>query len=399
MKKTLLVLLFALTLCVFSYGAGPIIVAKNVRDNPTIELGRGGDAALDNEVRAFLAVCGWFDLVETQGDYRLQLQPKPGGGVRCDLTFSGAPLDSWGLAVSDRRAAAKAIVDHAIETSFSDLKVKGFCASRIAFCARTAPDVRNVYACDIDGKNVVQLTHYNALCVEPCWTPGARSICYSRYGRSGIDIIETTLGGASKSRILSSFRGINTGAAVSPDGRSIAVILSFDHKVDLYIMTIGTGKLTRLTKGIAVEASPCWSPDGSRLAYVSDESGVPRIIVCNRDGSGKRRLPTIGADAVTPDWSADDQIVYATRVGGGYTLAVFDLKTNQNRRITEDGGGFESPAWAADNRQVVCKRSAGRKSDLAVVDSRTGKVRTLLRTGYDLAMPAWSPCAAKSGAK
>ena len=56
-------------------------------------------------------------------------------------------------------------------------------------------------------------------------------------------------------------------------------------------------------------------------------------------------------------------------------------------------GTWESPAWAADNRHVVCKRSDGAKSALYVVDTWTGRARLLLSTPYNLSMPVWSPCA------
>ena len=126
---------------------------------------------------------------------------------------------------------------------------------------------------------------------------------------------------------------------------------------------------------------------------MSDETGAPRIFIASLDGSGRKRLPTIGSDAVTPDWSSDGKIVYATRVNGSYTLAVYDLKSGKNERITEMPGTWESPAWAADNRHVVCKRSDGAKSALYVVDTWTGRARLLLSTPYNLSMPVWSPCA------
>jgi TolB protein len=164
--------------------------------------------------------------------------------------------------------------------------------------------------------------------------------------------------------------------------------------VDLYVINFGAPKPRRLTRGIAVEASPAWSPDGHRLVYVSDEAspGRPRLYIINRNGTSKQQLPSIGNDAVTPDWSKDNKIVYATRVNGFYTLAVLDLISGKNSRVTEIPGNYESPSWAADNRQVVCKREYNGKSELCVVDTWTGKVRRLLFTPYPLSMPSWSPC-------
>lgn len=397
MKRLLSALVLALAALSVSAAPARITVTKEARKNPTISFnGAAVDPALAREVRNFLAVCGWFDLEPGKGEYAFSLR-SDGGAVVADLAVGGAPIASWRFThTGNARAAAKLIVDTLIERSFRELKVKSFCNSRIAFCAETAPGIRNIYFCDIDGRNVEQLTRFRGLCVEPCWNPNGRSIFYSKYGRAGIDVLETTVGPRVMTRVVSAFRGINTGAAVSPDGSQMAVILSFDHKVDLYVMDIRSRKLARLTKGIAVEASPCWSPDGRRIAYVSDETGSPRINVVGVDGRGRRRLPTIGSDAVTPDWSNDDKIVFASRTGGSYTLAVYDFKTGKASRITNAPGNWESPAWAADNRQVVCKRTYLGRSGLFVVDTFTGRIRELLSTGYPLSMPAWSPCAKRN---
>ena len=392
MKRLALVLLLAFATLSASAAPARITVKKKARENPTIAFNGAGVAPkLATEVGNFLAVCGWFDMGQPgKAEYELKLRGE-GGSVIADLMIGGAQIASWRFASGDPRATAKLIVDTLIERSFRELKVRSFCNSRIAFCAETAPGIRNIYLCDIDGRNVEQLTHFRALCVEPCWSPSRRSVFYSKYGRAGIEVLETTATPPVMTRVISAFRGINTGAAISPDGGKMAVILSFDHIVDLYVMDIRSRKLTRLTKGIAVEASPCWSPDGQRIAYVSDVTGVPRIHVMNAQGGRRRQLPTIGSDAVTPDWSGDDKIVFASRVGGSYTLGLYE--NGQVRRITDAPGNWESPAWAADNRQVVCKRTHLGKSGLFVVDTFTGRVRELLSTGYPLSMPAWSPCA------
>ena len=390
----LFVLIPILAPVAFRTAAAPIVVTKQVAENPTIHFaGIPGQPELSRAVAEFLGVCGWFDRAAdaAKADYLL-VGSISGETVTFDLSIGGAPVGQWRFRLGgDPRRLAKSAVDALIEKSFKDLKVRGFCHTRIAFCAETAPGIRNIYLCDIDGGDVKQLTRYRAACVEPAWTPGGRSVCYSKYGNSSISVIETLVAPPHYSRVLSSFNGINTGAAVSPDGKLMAVILSFDHKVDLYVREQTTRRLRRLTKGIAVEASPCWSPDGREIAYVSDEGGAPRIWIVGAAGGNRRRIPTIGADAVTPDWSGDGQIVFASRVGGAYTLGVHDLKTGRTRRVTNAPGIWESPSWAPDNRQVVCKRTEGGRSALYVVDTRTGRVRRLLATGWNLSTPAWSP--------
>ena len=204
MKRLVLVLALALTALPASAAPARITVTKEARKNPTISFnGSAADPQLAREVRNFLAVCGWFDLEQSKGEYALSLRGG-GGAVIADLTVGGAPIASWRFTnTGNSRAAAKLIVDTLIERSFRELKVRGFCNSRIAFCAETAPGIRNIYFCDIDGRNVEQLTHFRGLCVEPCWNPNGRSIFYSKYGRSGIDVLETTVGPGVMTRVVS----------------------------------------------------------------------------------------------------------------------------------------------------------------------------------------------------
>lgn len=377
---------------VFAASPEPIVITKNVRTNPELYFaGIPGDPEFSKEMTTFLGVCGWFDLSRNPKAEYILTGTLSGNRAIFTLTTGGAPAGSWGVTLSgSRRRLAQQTVDAIIQKNFKELKVKGFCSTKIAFCAQTASGVKNIYTCDIDGGDIQQITNYNALCVEPCWFPDGNSIGYSKYNRAGMDVIQTMLN-PKRSRVLTSFRGINSGAAISPDGRNLAVILSPDHKVDLYVMPTGRGGVRRrLTSGISVEASPCWSPDGREIAFVSDETGVPKINIISIDGRNRRVLKALGSDAVTPDWSSDNKIVYATRIQGVYTIAVYDLKTGENTRITDEPGVWESPAWAADNRQVVCKRSDGRRSALYVIDSWTGRVRLLVSTPYNLSMPVWS---------
>lgn len=61
-------------------------------------------------------------------------------------------------------------------------------------------------------------------------------------------------------------------------------------------MPIGGRTPRRLTNSIAVEASPCWSPDGREIAFVSDETGVPKINIISADGRNRRVLKSVGSD-------------------------------------------------------------------------------------------------------
>lgn len=392
MKKFLLafMLIFS-SIFICNIQAAPVEVKVKVRDNPTLYFpGIQGNAELSNSLRAFLGACGWFDLTgDPKADYNLT-GSLSGNTLTLTLNMLNVPVNSWRITVNgSARDAAKVAVDTIIEKTFNELKIKGFCQTKIAFCAETSKGIKDIYICDIDGNNITQVTNFNTLCVEPCWFPDGKTIGFSKYNRTGIDVVAARLADKKFKRLVS-LPGINAGAAISPNGQRLAAILSPDHMVDLYVMNSDGEGRRRLTKNNAVEASPCWSPDSREIAFVSDETGRPQIYTIAADGSSRKRIPGVGVESVTPDWSSDNKIVYSTKVDGAYTLAVYDVKTGENKRITEAPGSWESPAWAADNRQIVAKSTNGNKSALFVVDSWTGKTRLLVSTPSNLSMPVWS---------
>lgn len=73
---------------------------------------------------------------------------------------------------------------------------------------------------------------------------------------------------------------------VSPDGKSIA----FDLLGDIYTMPITGGVATNVSSGMAWEMQPRFSPDGSRLAFISDRAGGDNIWTMNVDGSDKEQV-------------------------------------------------------------------------------------------------------------
>ncbi len=66
--------------------------------------------------------------------------------------------------------------------------------------------------------------------------------------------------------------------------------------------TNGTGQ-TRLTTSPAWEALPTWSPDGQRIAFVTDRDGNDEIYIMNADGTGLTRLTNNSTDDQKPTWS------------------------------------------------------------------------------------------------
>lgn len=97
---------------------------------------------------------------------------------------------------------------------------------------------------------------------------------------------------------------------VSKDGRTIA----FDLLGDIYTMPIGGGTPTRIADGLAYEQQPRFSPDGRRIAFVSDRGGGDNIWVMNLDGSDKRQVTKEDFRLTNqPSWSPDGRFMIAKK--------------------------------------------------------------------------------------
>src|SRR3546814_8169324 len=83
---------------------------------------------------------------------------------------------------------------------------------------------------------------------------------------------------------------------------------------DIYIMPIEGGTPTRIAEGLAFEHQPRFSPDGQRIAFVSDRAGGDNIWLMNRDGSDKRQISKEDFRLLNqPSWSPDGQFLVAKK--------------------------------------------------------------------------------------
>ena len=152
---------------------------------------------------------------------------------------------------------------------------------------------------------------------------------------------------------------------VAADGRTIA----FDLLGDIYTMPIEGGTPTRIAEGLAYEHQPRFSPDGKRIAFVSDRAGGDNIWLMNRDGSDKKQISKEDFRLLNqPSWSPDGQFIVAKKhfttgrslgtgevwlyhVSGG---AGVPLVKKPNERHQKELG---EPIFAADGKSVFYTRN------------------------------------------
>jgi len=141
-----------------------------------------------------------------------------------------------------------------------------------------------------------------------------------------------------------------------------------------------------------VEASPTWSPDGSRIVYVGDASGAPQLYIVDVATKRSRRLTYNGSENVNPSWAPTGKIAYASRRGGSYQIAVLDPAAGGEPDATLTcGPDHESPSWAPDGRHIVCSRAEGSgRSSLWILDIQGDSPVRLYANPGNWMSPDWS---------
>jgi TolB protein len=268
----------------------------------------------------------------------------------------------------------------------------GFFGSRIAFTAK-ATGASKILAMDFDGANTASISNNSSTNILPAWSPSG-GIAYTSFMRGNPDLYVTG-GGGGRPTAISKYRGMNTGAAYSPDGSKIALTLSKDGNPEIYVINAKDGAIIkRITDNRAIDTSPAWSPDGSQLAFVSDRSGGPQIFTVSANGGAATQVSFNGSYNTTPTWSpkkGKSMIAYTTRDGGNYDIVTLDLSNKKMTRITQQMGNNEEPSFSPNGAAIAFAR-AGQGIFIANADG-TGtpiKVWSGSATGVD-----WGPLPAQ----
>jgi Tol biopolymer transport system component len=166
----------------------------------------------------------------------------------------------------------------------------------------------------------------------------------------------------------------------SPDGRLIA----FSALGDLWLRH-ADGKAEQLTSGPEDDADPAWSPDGSRLAYVSNRSGDYQVWALDLAGRARRQVTTAAGDAMTPIWQPSGKnIVFVRNSWWQQTLCVVPASGGDQRTIIPAGAARITPlGWFSEDQSLVIEQLAS--------DPRTQMMRsTIHRVRLDGSAVSWT---------
>lgn len=329
-----------------------------------------------------LYVMGFINVAADQAQYLISGTASPNVQGTATDRFNKQVLINKAYTGGTLRRQAHALAD---DLAFALSGSKGIALTKIAFKVDTGAD-SEIYIADFDGHNAQQVTRDNSIVAAPTWVPGKLELCYTSYRLGNPDIFRHDLLTGTRATIAR-YSGLNTAAAVSPDGRRVAMILSKSGSPDVYVCNLDGSGLKQLTHTREDESSPCWSPDGRWICYASKHNGIRGLYKISADGGSPERIITRGVSSPSePDWSPDGKWIVFTSQMGDFQICVVPAEGGQTTVLVSG----EDPSWAPNSRTVVFARRGGGARHLSLLDVPTKQVKDAARISGNNSQPSWA---------
>ncbi len=177
----------------------------------------------------------------------------------------------------------------------------------------------------------------------------------------------------------------------SPDGSRLAYVSFEKKKPMIYVHSLASGQRRIVANFKGSNSAPAWSPDGRKLAVVLSKDGNSQLYTVNAEGGGLLRLSQSSGIDTEPRFSADGSSIYFTSDrGGSPQIYRIDANGGPAQRVTFEGSYNVSPRPSPDGRTLAFIARREGRFQLAVMDLASRQVQVLTDSTKDES-PSFAP--------
>ncbi len=172
--------------------------------------------------------------------------------------------------------------------------------------------------------------------------------------------------------------------AWSPDGTKLAYVSFENKKPVVYVHSLVSGRRQVVANFKGSNSAPAWSVDGSQLAVVLSKDGGSQIYLIGPDGSNPRRITHSGAIDTEPFFAPDGQSIYFTSDrGGSPQIYRMGLTGGDATRVTFSGNYNVSPRVSPDGKTLIYIARESGRFQLKSLDLASGQAQSLTDGQHD----------------
>ena len=266
----------------------------------------------------------------------------------------------------------------------------------LAFVRTARYLVADLYVLSLSGDLTPQedpqrLTFENGPIEKPVWMPDGRRIVFSR-GFDAPGLWRVTVSGSGRPEQLAAAGLRSSFPAISRQGNRLAfaqgVFNANIRRMQVPDVESSPSSPTQFLSSTRWESRPQYSPDGKRIVFESDRTGVVGIWISDSDGSNPAPLHLQeGALSVAPCWSPDGQrIAFGSNPEGHQDIYVISTSGGKPLRLTADPADDMMPSWSRDGQWVYFASRRGGRQEIWKISAAGGEAVQLTRNGGAVAL-------------
>jgi Tol biopolymer transport system component len=231
----------------------------------------------------------------------------------------------------------------------------------LAFSVGRALGVEDIHVYSFENRAIRRLT-YDGLKVHSFdWAFDGAAVIYSSNRAGPFQLWRVPLTGGASTLVAGGGDAADD-PTVAANGRIVYESWREDAEIMRFDLENTTAAPVRAAGSTRFEWDAQISPDGERMAFISDQSGAAEVWVAVRDGSGARQVTEFGGPYThSPRWSPDGRrLAFVSPVSGRMDLFVLALDDGRARRIGAIGLDYFAPTWSRDGTRVLAGARDGR---------------------------------------